>query len=134
MKNKFGELFSIKQPFDIKTTEDTSAESFTQKILVVMRNNIDNAIVGEIVKTATAEGVTDLAILNKAEIIKALEKQIPRKIIKETEETGFGDMTYFHCSCCGFLQMSRLNGQLFSGDRYKYCRNCGQAVDWSERE
>ena len=100
MKNKFGELFSIKQPFDIKTTEDTSAESLTQKILVVMRDNIDNAIVSEIVKTATAEGVTDLAILNKAEIIKALEKQIPKKPIinKRKIQCVNGHNAEF---CCG---------------------------------
>lgn len=70
---------------------------------------------------------TDMLLLCKG----ALEKQIPKKVIKETEETAFGDMIYFYCGCCGFLQMSKLNGQLFSGDRYKYCRNCGKALDWT---
>ena len=114
MKNKFGELFSIKQPFDIKITEDTSAESLTQKILVVMRDNIDNAIVGEIVKTATAEGVTDLAILNKAEIIKALEKQIPKKAIINKRK--------IQC----------VNGHNQPTQHYKYCPMCGQLMDWSD--
>ena len=116
MKNKFGELFSIKQPFDTKITEDTSAESLTQKILVVMRDNIDNAIVGEFVKTATAEGVTDLAILNKAEIIKALEKQIPKKPIINKRK--------IQC----------VNGHNQPVQHYKYCPICGQALDWSEKE
>ena len=66
--------------------------------------------------------------------ISALEKQIPKKIIKETAETYFGDRIYFRCSCCIFLEMSIRNGQLFLGDRYKYCPNCGQALDWSETE
>ena len=121
MKNKFGELFSIKQPFDIKTTEDTSAESLTQKILVVMRDNIDNAIVGEIVKTATAEGVTDLAILNKAEIIKALEKQIPK--VAEHE-----DVVWSICPCCGG---SVCNDTEHAVNReVSYREHCGQAIDW----
>ena len=66
--------------------------------------------------------------------ISAIEKQIPKKTIKEAEETKFGGIIYFRCSCCKFMQMSELNGQLLSGGRYKYCQNCGQALDWSETE
>ena len=128
MKNKFGELFSIKQPFDIKTTEDTSAESFTQKILVVMRNNIDNAIVGEIVKTATAEGVTDLAILNKAEIIKALEKQIPKNPL-DIEETKY--KVFYKCPVCGTVHTNEWCGTNW---KLPFCSICGQALDWSDSE
>ena len=130
MKNKFGELFSIKQPFDIKTTEDTSAESLTQKILVVMRDNIDNAIVGEIVKTATAEGVTDLAILNKAENIKAHEKQIPKKAIREVveikSEVKQGYIRYLKCPNC--------KRNIDEENTVHFCTYCGQAIDWSDEE
>lgn len=73
---------------------------------------------------------TDMLLFCK----EALEKQIQKKIIKETKETNFGDIIYFRCNCCRFPSMSKLNGQLFSGDRYKYCPNCGQALDWSETE
>ena len=73
---------------------------------------------------------TDVLLLCK----EALEKQIPKKMIKEAEATLFGGIIYFHCSCCKFIQMSELNGQLFSGGRYKYCQNCGQALDWSDAE
>lgn len=66
--------------------------------------------------------------------ISAIEKQIRKKTIKETKETNFGDIIYFRCNCCRFPLMSKLNGQLFSGDRYKYCHNCGQALDWSDTE
>ena len=119
MKNKFGKLFSIKQPFDIKTIEDTSAESLTQKILVVMRDNIDNAIVGEIVKTATAEGVTDLAILNKTEILKALEKQIPKK------PSWVDSVPHSRCPVC-----HNAVAVYIDSPKLPYCHWCGQALDW----
>ena len=70
---------------------------------------------------------TDMLLFCK----EAIEKQIPKKTMRETEETQFGGIIYFRCSCCGSLQMSKLNGQLFSGGRYRYCQFCGQALDWT---
>lgn len=50
--------------------------------------------------------------------IKALEKQIPKKV-----EEGIN--SYMHCPVCGYT---------LSAGYYKarYCHGCGQALDWSE--
>lgn len=49
-------------------------------------------------------------------VIKAVSKQIPEKP-KNREGT-----TYFYCPCCD------------SNNIYKYCGDCGQALDWSDKE
>lgn len=56
-----------------------------------------------------------------AEAVKALEKQIPRKPI----EDGYFDRP---CVCPECGQEFGFN----SG--FKYCENCGQAIDWSDGE
>lgn len=51
---------------------------------------------------------------------KALEKQIPEKLLPEQRYYGIGK-----CSRCGVV---------FTDDTTKYCGNCGQAIDWKEGE
>lgn len=130
MGNKFGEFFSIEQPIVIEPTADIMLGDFTQKIAVVMRDNIDNAITGEIIKTATAEGVTALAILNKTEILKALEKQIPKKPI--VDPANLCDFQNFHCPKCKQKIIARLDGEWIAGKLQNYCDKCGQALDWGD--
>ena len=48
--------------------------------------------------------------------IKALNKQIPKKVIRGADGTE-------HCPCCD------LDNSSFG---YGVCINCGQAIDWSE--
>lgn len=55
--------------------------------------------------------------------MEALEKQIPKKPLNQTEE--FGD-TYGHCPCCNTI----LNDFI----ELKRCKDCGQALDWSDEE
>lgn len=50
------------------------------------------------------------------EAIKALKKQIPRKLPVDNE--------LCHCPGCGE------KGAIMQGDNY--CFNCGQALDWSD--
>lgn len=54
----------------------------------------------------------------------AVEKQKPKK----PEDVEY-DYSYFICPVCG-------DGIYVSDDYeiHKFCRNCGQAIDWSEEE
>ena len=55
--------------------------------------------------------------------IKALEKQMPKKIVvQHVPKTSWTrEVTKYECPCCNrFLDFSGLN----------YCPNCGQKLDW----
>ena len=57
-------------------------------------------------------------------IIEALEKQIPKKPIFESEQTspfGVDDVPYCPSCRCDLPEAS-------------YCEKCGQALDWSDTE
>ena len=55
---------------------------------------------------------------------EALEKQIPKRPILNEYEL-------FYCPVCGadFDSIMYSGGETFG---FKYCRDCGQALDWSE--
>ena len=57
-------------------------------------------------------------------IIEALEKQIPKKPIFESEQTspfGVDDVPYCPSCRCDLPEVN-------------YCEKCGQALDWSDTE
>lgn len=54
-----------------------------------------------------------------AEVLEALEKQIPRKA--NVNMMKIGRLRHNCQSCWGFV-----------GYLHEYCENCGQALDWSE--
>lgn len=56
--------------------------------------------------------------------IEALEKQIPKKPLNQSEEY---DRTYGNCPCCGEMVVDY-------PDDFRVCSNCGQAIDWSGDE
>lgn len=61
----------------------------------------------------------------KIVLSKAVEKQIPQKIDnKESDDLVSG------CHYCGEINaLWKPNGS-----RNRYCGNCGQAIDWSDKE
>lgn len=64
------------------------------------------------------------AIVHLKTAIEALEKQLPKKLIERHYEEE-GEEPYIKMTCpngCSF-QLSRSS---------KYCRDCGQKLDWSE--
>ena len=81
----------------------------------------------------THPGESDLVYRNRkmyAELaINALEKQIPKKVKIE-------QWIYTKCDC-GY-EFSRHHGDGYYSipleNKTKYCPNCGQAIDWSEKE
>lgn len=56
-------------------------------------------------------------------IMEALEKQTPQKTT-EREYVPNGTLIYGHCPNC----------DCFTKNFFKYCGNCGQALDWSDTE
>lgn len=58
--------------------------------------------------------------------IQALEKQIPKKVVKD------GKWSY-KCPCCGECAETDC-GDDFYDYRLDYCNGCGQKLDWSDEE
>ena len=69
---------------------------------------------------------TLVAIAHKDNVIKALEKQIPKKPIWEGDGYSYGDMVYdtWYCPSCDY--------DYEDTEEYKYCPCCGQAIEWSK--
>lgn len=53
--------------------------------------------------------------------VEALEKHIPKKTTKR-QYVPNGTLIYGHCPICYY----------FTKNDFKYCGNCGQALDWSD--
>lgn len=60
--------------------------------------------------------------------IKALEKQLPQYPIYEADGYTDGVLVYdtWICPCCG-------HHYEVDYDDYDYCPNCGQRIDWSNK-
>jgi 6-phosphogluconate dehydrogenase len=111
----------------------TSVTEITQKIAVIMNDNVENAIIDKIIQEAKQEGVTDLFILNKQAIMEAIKKQIPAKAIPHKVDVekikirGVNwckNTTIYKCPCCDdFISITN-----------KHCHECGQALDWGDTE
>lgn len=56
--------------------------------------------------------------------VNALEKQVPKKVIYVDEHFFY----VAYCPACGSYVGTG------SATHVKFCRNCGQALDWSERQ
>ena len=70
--------------------------------------------------------VNEILELNKI-VSKALEKQIPKKLIKY--DIDYSGNPLFRCPVCG----DSWNSNEF-GDGIEYCWTCGQALDWSNAD
>lgn len=99
--------------------------------LIKWRDDIDNAILGEIQEKATEHGISTEYILNKKAIISALKKQIPKK--PKERKAGFKSFDYV-CPECASRRISKIDGEWIAGSHSRYCSNCGQALDWSDTE
>lgn len=90
---------------------------------------------GEMTESEAIELLTSQLTFNelnreaKQMAVNALEKQIPKKVKIE-------QFQYTKCDC-GY-EFSKHNGDGYYSIPYekktKYCTNCGQKLDWSERE
>ena len=72
---------------------------------------------------ADKEYLTDMKICDGEEMdiaIRALEKQIPKKILRGTVER---DMACYCPNCKEFVCFE-------DADKHSYCHNCGQRLEW----
>ena len=92
-----------------------------------------NELHSKIIRSPFAKNVTEIEMLAFIKCKKALEKQIPKKLISKhksvnvEEQLFYGEETFFgDCPHCGALNCSLWND--------KNCGHCGQAIDWSDEE
>lgn len=75
------------------------------------------------------DGLVMVDLKTKQKAIKALEKQIPRKVNNLSEiYLDFGVDKEIKVSVCGNCPNCNYNIDIVS----KYCARCGQKLDWSE--
>jgi hypothetical protein len=125
MNNKFGMQVPLNPPkldFDLGTV--------TQKILVDSVENLEDAMVSEICKIAREKGVTTLVLLEKQKIAEALEKATAKKVKRTTRlikssTPNIPDRYQESIACPSCLVPTSMV--------YKYCDQCGQKLDWGER-
>ena len=67
-----------------------------------------------------------LQVLAVEKAIEALEKQIPKKVVKV-------DIWTYKCPICG-ANVETDCGDYMLDYRLNYCDNCGQKLDWSDYE
>lgn len=108
---------------------DNGITSAIQKVAVQMQEKIDDTIIREITKAAKEQGITDLYILDKKNIIAAMQKQMPMKVL---ETTLHGNVEAYHCKNCFNRVATFIDGSLVSGKIQKHCDECGQRLDMSE--
>lgn len=66
----------------------------------------------------------NIPLKNMEMIVQALEKQIPKKVVKDGKRS-------YKCPCCGESAKTE-TGDSFIDYRLDYCDGCGQKLDWSD--
>lgn len=97
----------------LKYEDLTGFDTYVKRISVQIADTTDKLIMDAITRIAIAEGITDVYVLDKQNIVTALKKQIPQK--------PKGDGCF--CPVCGEDVLMNVTN---------YCCICGQALDWNE--
>lgn len=90
------------------------------KAQVFAVEKIEEMLVDRISEIAKEHGITDLYILDKQNIVTALQKQIPKKPLPDDRHFGVG-----RCPSCYAT---------FLDNTTNYCGHCGQKLDWGQEE
>lgn len=112
INNNFGTQIPINPP-----KIDFELGEITHKIVVESVENVDDAILKNIIEVAEEKDATILVLLNKKYIYDALDKQRAKKVKPIT-----GYKTIKSCPVCD-------NEVTLSSN---YCRKCGQKLDWED--
>ena len=126
---KIGEHIHLDIPkktfFDFEENNiGNTATIMVNKAIVTHTQKIDAEIIKQIQEMAKEQGIDDIFLLDKTNIISALEKQIPKKpnIHGYREGREINTISYT-CPAC--------NKHI---GRDAFCKNCGTALDWSDTE
>ena len=129
MTPKFMEHIHIDVPKDLTPKFDEFGDmvvSATNQMIVQQVESINNAICKQIHDMAVANGIDDVYVLDKKQILSALEKQIPKKPIRTNAEYNVERRIWevdYECPSCG---------NPYAADSYCCC--CGQALDLGDSE
>jgi hypothetical protein len=123
MTPKFMEHIHIDVPKDLTPKFDEFGDmvvSATNQMIVQQVESIDDAICKQIHDMAVANGIDDVYVLDKKQILSALEKQIAKKpnIHGYREGREINTISYT-CPVCN-KHIGREN----------FCKHCGQALDF----
>ena len=112
---EWGKRFAF--PENIQVEYNGYTGSVTSKIAIQMEERYEDAVVEQIAMEAKLAGAADCTVLNKAAILNALNKQMPKKPVDIAKCELYG-----RCAVCGQT--------VHIGNRY--CDQCGQSLDWSD--
>lgn len=99
---------------------------YVRQICIKREKEIDSAIFMKIKDIAIENGIKTEYLLNEKAIINALEKQIPKRPIKD-------EYNFLHCPHCNYDDFALMHDSSFA-DRYNHCHHCGQRLDWGDSE
>ena len=141
MTPKFIEHIHLDIPKDFTPKVDEVGDMISNtvnQIWIKQAERIDDELCKQIHDIAVANGIDEIYVLDKKNILSALEKQIPKKATEETINRGIDisgeyDIDFNLCcpNCGGII------GTFEAGENeyyFKYCPDCGQALDWSDTE
>jgi hypothetical protein len=111
---KWGAKFHF--PENLQVEYGGNCGSISNRVVVMMAEQYDDFIVSRIAMEARAEGISDLTVLNKRAILNAIKRNTPQK----PKEDG-----WLCCPVCGRDLLM---------ERFKFCPDCGQALDWEEED
>lgn len=120
MTPKFMEHIHIDVPKDLTPKFDEFGNmvvSATNQMIVQQVEGIDDAICKQIHDMAVANGIDDVYVLDKKQILSALEKQIPKKPKEYCEGR-------YCCPECKGIKYPKV----------PYCEHCGQALSWGSED
>ena len=99
----------------------TYIQEVVEHISVKRKERLENAVFGEIKEMIKDNEHFTTIELNEKTIVKALEKQIPKKPRIDADEW----------TCCPECDSTFKIFDSFN-KRNRYCGNCGQALDWGD--
>lgn len=109
--------------------------SFIDRITIGRNKELDGAILGEIKMIAVENGLETKVVLCEENIITALKKQIPKKpMFYDTKFRQRGQKYGEFVTIENAYNCPNCNCTVWGTDKDKYCKHCGQALDWSEDE
>ena len=112
---EWGKQFSFHE--NIRISYNGYEGNIVSEIAVKMVERYENAIVDRIAMEAKMAGVAKCVVLNKAAILAALDKQMPKKPVEIAKSELYGRR-----AICG--------NTVHVGHRY--CDQCGQSLEWEE--
>ena len=119
---KYGKTFTIDKNIQTDIARD-GFTNITRKYMVKIAESFDNEILRTIVQIAQEEGLTDLTILNKREIVLALRQYAKSGHWVDKTKTICGqEDVCFVCSECG-------NRYYYDASKFKHCPECGARMD-----